>query len=115
VEKLTGGFDNGLGAILIGVHSLASFLSKRLPEGFSGLFQHYRSDSDDPACRQLSPKAAMADLFQAVLWTYVRTNIPNSRLGRRSGYLVTSADRVSRRLLTPIHFTMSAADRRRSK
>jgi hypothetical protein len=43
VEKLTGGFDNGLGAILIGVHSLASFLSKRLPEGISGLFQHYRS------------------------------------------------------------------------
>jgi hypothetical protein len=42
VKKLTGGFDNGLGAILIGEHSLASFLSKKSPEGISGLFQQYR-------------------------------------------------------------------------
>jgi len=41
-EKLTGGFDNGLGAILIGENSLASFLSKKSPEGISGLFQQHR-------------------------------------------------------------------------
>jgi len=41
-EKPTGGFDNGLGAILIGEHSLASFLSKKTPEGISGLFQQHR-------------------------------------------------------------------------
>jgi hypothetical protein len=44
VKKPTGGFDNGLGAILIGEHSLASFLSKKSPEGISGLFQQHRSD-----------------------------------------------------------------------
>ena len=38
VKKLTGDFDNGLGAILTGEHSLASFLSKTSPEGISGLF-----------------------------------------------------------------------------
>jgi hypothetical protein len=43
VKKPTGGFDNGLGAILIGEHSLASFLSKKSPEGISGLFQQHRS------------------------------------------------------------------------
>jgi hypothetical protein len=43
VKKLTGGFDNGLGAVLIGEHSLVSFLSKRSREGISGLFQQYRS------------------------------------------------------------------------
>jgi hypothetical protein len=37
-QNLTGGFDNGLSAILIGEHSLASFLSKKSPEGISGLF-----------------------------------------------------------------------------
>jgi hypothetical protein len=42
VKKLTGGFDNGLGAVLIGEHSLASFLSKKSREGISGLFQQYR-------------------------------------------------------------------------
>jgi hypothetical protein len=42
VKKLRGGFDNGLGAILIGEHSLASFLSKKLKEGISGLFQQHR-------------------------------------------------------------------------
>jgi hypothetical protein len=42
VKKLTGDFDNGLGAVLIGEHSLASFLSKRSQEGISGLFQQYR-------------------------------------------------------------------------
>jgi hypothetical protein len=31
------------------VHSLASFLSKRLPEGISGLFQHYRPISEATA------------------------------------------------------------------
>ena len=41
-EKLTGGFDNGLGAILIGEHSLVLFLSKKSAEGISGLFQQYR-------------------------------------------------------------------------
>jgi len=43
VKKPTGGFDNGLGAILIGEHSLASFLSKKSSEGISGLFQQHRS------------------------------------------------------------------------
>jgi hypothetical protein len=38
LKKLTGGFDNGLSAILISEHSLASFLSKKSPEGISGLF-----------------------------------------------------------------------------
>jgi hypothetical protein len=42
VKKPTGGFDNGLGAILVGEHSLASFLSKKSPEGISGLFQQHR-------------------------------------------------------------------------
>ena len=42
LKKPTGGFDNGLGAILIGEHSLASFLSKKSPEGISGLFQQHR-------------------------------------------------------------------------
>jgi len=46
VKKLTGGFDNGLGAVLIGEHSLASFLSKKSREGISGLFQQYRPTSD---------------------------------------------------------------------
>jgi hypothetical protein len=46
VKKPTGGFDNGLGAILIGEHSLASFLSKKSPEGISGLFQQHRPFSD---------------------------------------------------------------------
>jgi hypothetical protein len=66
VKKLTGGFDNGLGAISIGEHSLASFLSKKSPEGISGLFQQYRSSRDKKTCprrRQLSPKAAMAGLL----------------------------------------------------
>jgi hypothetical protein len=45
VKKLTGGFDNGLGAVLIGEHSLASFLSKKSREGISGLFQQYRSQA----------------------------------------------------------------------
>jgi hypothetical protein len=43
MKKLTGDFDNGLGAALIGEHSLASFLSEKSPEGISGLFQQYRS------------------------------------------------------------------------
>jgi hypothetical protein len=45
VKKLTGDFDNGLGAVLIGEHGLASFLSKKSREGISGLFQQYRSIS----------------------------------------------------------------------
>jgi hypothetical protein len=48
VKKLTGGFDNGLGAALIGEHSLASFLSKKSREGISGLFQQYRSKAASP-------------------------------------------------------------------
>jgi hypothetical protein len=52
VKKLTGIFDNGLGAILIGEHSLASFLSKKLPEGISGLFQQYRSKTAIELCRR---------------------------------------------------------------
>ena len=31
MKKLTGGFDNGLGAVLIGEHSLASFRAAGLP------------------------------------------------------------------------------------
>jgi hypothetical protein len=42
VKKLTGGFDNGLGAILIGEDSLASFLSKKSQQGISGLFQQHQ-------------------------------------------------------------------------
>ena len=42
MKKPTGGFDNGLGAILIGEHSLPSFLSRKSPEGISGLFQQHR-------------------------------------------------------------------------
>jgi hypothetical protein len=42
VKKLTGGFDNGLGAVLIGERSLALVLSKKSREGISGLFQQYR-------------------------------------------------------------------------
>jgi hypothetical protein len=42
VKKLTGDFDNGLGAELIDEHSLASFRSKKSREGISGLFQQYR-------------------------------------------------------------------------
>jgi hypothetical protein len=43
VKKLTGGFDNGLGAVLIGKHSLVLFLSRKSLEGILGLFQQYRS------------------------------------------------------------------------
>jgi hypothetical protein len=41
-DKLTGGFANGLGAILNGENSLASFLSKKSPLGILGLLQQYR-------------------------------------------------------------------------
>jgi hypothetical protein len=41
VKKLTGGFDNGLGAILIGEHSSASLLSKKSSLGVLGLLQQY--------------------------------------------------------------------------
>ena len=47
MKKLTGGFDNGLGAVLIGEHSLASLLSKKSREGISGLCQQYRPIADD--------------------------------------------------------------------
>jgi hypothetical protein len=46
VKKLTGDFDNGLGAVLIGERSSASFLSKKSREGISGLFQQYRPICD---------------------------------------------------------------------
>jgi hypothetical protein len=58
VKKLTGGFDNGLGAVLIGEHSLASFLSKKPREGISGLFQQYRSNAavvSVPTARPVNP------------------------------------------------------------
>jgi hypothetical protein len=42
VKKPTGDFDNGLGAILISEHSLASLLSKKSPAGILGLFQQHR-------------------------------------------------------------------------
>ena len=38
MKKLTGGFDNGLGAVLIGEHSLASFLSKKFARRHFGTF-----------------------------------------------------------------------------
>src|SRR6516162_7584952 len=53
-EKLTGGFDNGLGAILIGENSLASFLSKKSPEGISGLFQQHRLKPERPLIALMS-------------------------------------------------------------
>jgi len=40
-EKLTGDFANGLGAILNGEHSLASFLSKKSSRSIFGLLQQY--------------------------------------------------------------------------
>jgi hypothetical protein len=46
LKKLTGDFDNGLGAVLIGEHGLASFLSEKSREGISGLFQQYRPAAD---------------------------------------------------------------------
>jgi hypothetical protein len=46
VKKLTGEFDNSLGAELIGEHSLASCLSKKSPEDISGLFQQHRPVAD---------------------------------------------------------------------
>jgi hypothetical protein len=49
VKKLAGGFDNGLGATLIGERSLALFLSKKSREGISGLFQQYRPTAARPA------------------------------------------------------------------
>jgi hypothetical protein len=55
VKKSTGGFDNGLGAILIGEHSLASFLSKKSPEGISGLFQQHRPITTFVIALTLSP------------------------------------------------------------
>jgi hypothetical protein len=57
VKKLTGGFDNGLGAILIGEHSLASFLSKKSPEGISGLFQQHRSKPESLTNSRMSASA----------------------------------------------------------
>jgi hypothetical protein len=44
-HKLTGGFANGLGAILNGENSLASFLSKKTLPGILGLLQQYLSDN----------------------------------------------------------------------
>ncbi len=38
MKKLTGGFDYGLGAVLIGEHSLASFLSKNRGKAFRDFF-----------------------------------------------------------------------------
>jgi hypothetical protein len=52
VKKLTGGFDIGLGAVLIGEYSLASFLSKKSREGISGLFQQYRPNSEAECASQ---------------------------------------------------------------
>ena len=55
MKKLTGGFKNGLGAILIGEHSLLSFLSRKSPEGISGLFQQHRPIADVGPNRNLRP------------------------------------------------------------
>jgi hypothetical protein len=63
VKKLTGGFDNGLGAVLIGEHSLASFLSKKSREGISGLFQQYRSK---PVGYTVTATSAFASCGQGV-------------------------------------------------
>jgi hypothetical protein len=38
VKKLTVGFDNGLGAVLIGEHGLASLLSKKSEKAFRDFF-----------------------------------------------------------------------------
>jgi hypothetical protein len=59
VKKLTGDFDNGLGAVLIDEHILALFRSKKSREGISGLFNSIgqkRPTSERPPC--LLPPAA---------------------------------------------------------
>jgi len=74
VKKLTGDFDNGLGAVLIGERSSASFLSKKSREGISGLFQQYRpradvnravKTSEIPQCRGLPPHPDVLSLGRA--------------------------------------------------
>jgi hypothetical protein len=59
VKKLTGGFDNGLGAVLIGERSLALFLSKKSREGISGLFQQYRPAADSPPEKMVQCSSVM--------------------------------------------------------
>ena len=49
-EKLTGDFANGLGAILNGEHSLASFLSKKSSRSIFGLLQQYLPGADIVRC-----------------------------------------------------------------
>jgi hypothetical protein len=68
VKKLTGGFDNGLGAILIGEHSLALFLSKKLPEGIPGLFQQYRPEAAFRAAKGRGRREFIAGLGSAAAW-----------------------------------------------
>jgi hypothetical protein len=48
-KKLTGGFANGLGAILNGEHSSASFLSKKSSPGILGLLQQNLPEPDSCA------------------------------------------------------------------
>jgi hypothetical protein len=68
VKKLTGGFDNGLGAILIGDHSLGSFLSKKSPEGISDFFNSIDPDRPPAVHRGIQekfwPRAVDIDLAQ---------------------------------------------------
>jgi hypothetical protein len=68
VKKLTGDFDNGLGAIFIGEHSLASFLSKKSPEGISGLFQQHRSKPEWPLTPLMSASAGSGQTPSAGAW-----------------------------------------------
>jgi hypothetical protein len=56
-DKLTGGFTNGLGAILVGEHSLALFLSKKSPLGSSGLLQQNLPEPNIADCTTKANKA----------------------------------------------------------
>src|ERR1700730_3710997 len=52
VKKPTGGFDNGLGAILIGEHSLASFSFEKIVAWYFGTFATKSATSGLMQCRK---------------------------------------------------------------
>ena len=87
MKKITGDFDNGLGAVLIGEHSLASFLSKKSREGISGLFQQYRSKTAAPfTCQRALHAAAVPRIAAAADASvvtaesgHVRTHAPQKK------------------------------------
>jgi hypothetical protein len=68
VKKSTGGFDNGLGATLISEHRLASFLSKKSPEGISGLFQQHRSKAPNAIWATPQPMSGMPSIATRMMY-----------------------------------------------